>query len=158
MYQKIMVAVDGSETAKQALNEAVRVAALSHGKLHAVYVVDQAALFPYAGHYDPNVLMEAFRRDGREALDDAAARFADAGVSGETELLETQNIGEDVAQCLHMHAQRLGAELAVIGTHGRRGVRRAILGSVAERFLRMSECPVLLVRTDDAHADGVSAT
>ncbi|WNC95062.1 universal stress protein [Paraburkholderia sp. FT54] len=151
MYQKIMVAVDGSETSKQALNEAVRVAALSHGKLHAVYVIDlAAALFPYAGDFDSNVMMDAFRRDGREALEDAEARFAKAGVSGATELVETGHIGEEVAHRLLTCAQRLGADLAVIGTHGRRGVRRAILGSVAERFVRLSECPVLLVRTDDA--------
>jgi nucleotide-binding universal stress UspA family protein len=150
MYQKIMVAVDGSETSKQALNEAVRVAALSHGKLNAVYVIDLTALFPYAGDFDSNVMMDAFRRDGRQALEDAEARFAKAGVSGTTELVETGHIGEEVAHRLLTCAQRFGADLAVIGTHGRRGVRRAILGSVAERFVRLSECPVLLVRTDDA--------
>ncbi|MFC0397343.1 universal stress protein [Paraburkholderia rhizosphaerae] len=158
MYEKILVAVDGSETSKQALNEAVRMAALSHGKLHAAYVVDQAALFPYAGYYDPVAMIDAFRRDGRAALDDAATRFAAAGVTGETELIETDSVGEDVAHCLLKCAKRIGAELAVMGTHGRRGVRRAILGSVAERFVRLSECPVLLVRMDDAHTSAAAQT
>ncbi|APR39254.1 universal stress protein [Paraburkholderia sp. SOS3] len=152
MYQKILVAVDGSDTSKQALNEAVRVAAMTHGKVHAVYVVDQAALFPYAGYYDPVAMIDAFRRDGRIALDDASARFAAAGISGEAELVETESVSEDVAHCLHRCAQRFGAELAVMGTHGRRGMQRAILGSVAERFVRLSECPVLLVRMDDTDA------
>jgi nucleotide-binding universal stress UspA family protein len=151
MYQKILVAVDGSDTSKHALNEAVRVAAMTHGKVHAVYVVDQAALFPYAGYYDPVAMIDAFRRDGRVALDDASARFAAAGVTGEAELVETETVSEDVAHCLLRCAQRFGAELAVMGTHGRRGMQRAILGSVAERFVRLSECPVLLVRVDDAH-------
>jgi nucleotide-binding universal stress UspA family protein len=151
MYQKILVAVDGSDTSKQALNEAVRVAAMTHGKVHAVYVVDQAALFPYAGYYDPIAMIDAFRRDGRAALDDASARFAASGVTGEAELIETETVAEDVAHCLHQCAQRFGADLVVMGTHGRRGMQRAILGSVAERFVRLSECPVLLVRMDDAH-------
>jgi nucleotide-binding universal stress UspA family protein len=152
MYEKILVAVDGSEPSKQALNEAIRVASLSHGKVHAVYVVDQAALFPYAGYYDPVAMIDAFRHDGRAALEDASSRLAAAGVSGETELAETESAGEDIAHCLHKCAQRIGAHLAIMGTHGRRGVRRAILGSVAERFVRLSGCPVLLVRMDDAHA------
>jgi nucleotide-binding universal stress UspA family protein len=81
-------------------------------------------------------------------------RFTKAGVSGETELLKTGHIGEELAHRVHTCAQRLGADLALIDTHGRRGVRRAILGSVAERFVRLSECPVLLVRTDDARPNG----
>jgi len=152
MYQQILVAVDGSDTSKAALNEAIRVAAMSGGKVHAVYVVDQAALFPYAGYYDPIAMIDAFRRDGRAALDDASARLAAAGIASQTELVETESATEDVAHCLHRCAKRLGAELVVMRTHGRRGMRRAIMGSVAERLVRLCECPVLLLRMDDAHA------
>jgi len=158
MYQQILVAVDGSETSRAALDEAIRVAAITGGKVHAVYVVDQAALFPYAGYYDPVAMIDAFRRDGRAALDDASARLAAAGVATQTELVETEGPAEDVAHCLQKHARRLGADLVVMGTHGRRGMRRAIMGSVAERMVRLAECPVLLVRLDDAHERAAAPT
>ncbi|CAM2195113.1 universal stress protein [Paraburkholderia sp. A1RI_3L] len=149
MYQKILVAVDGSESSKRALNEAVRMASLGKGSVHCVYVVDKSALFTYAGYYDPVALLDAFRRDGTEALEAAGKAVAAAGLAGDTELVETESAGDDVAACLQRCAQRYGAELVVMGTHGRRGVRRVVLGSVAERFLRFSTCPVLLVRSDD---------
>jgi len=97
-------------------------------------------------------MIDAFRRDGRAALDDASARFAAAGIACQTELVETEGPAEGVAHCLDRCARRLGAELVVMGTHGRRGMSRAIMGSVAERLVRLCECPVLLVRMDDAHA------
>jgi nucleotide-binding universal stress UspA family protein len=146
MYKKILVAMDGSDTSVRALNEAVKLAGLTKGIVHAVYVVDKTPLFSYAGYYDPIALVEALHKDGRTTLENAKAACSKAGVVCETELIETERLTDDVAQTLERCAERAGAELAVVGTHGRRGVRRVVLGSVAERFLRFSECPVLLVR------------
>jgi nucleotide-binding universal stress UspA family protein len=67
-------------------------------------------------------------------------------VVGDTEIVETQGIAEDIASALLRCVQRRGADLVVMGTHGRRGLRRMVLGSVAERFVRYTTCPVLLVR------------
>jgi nucleotide-binding universal stress UspA family protein len=67
-------------------------------------------------------------------------------VAGDTEILETQGIAEDIASCIARCVDRHGVDLVVMGTHGRRGMRRMVLGSVAERFVRHSPCPVLLVR------------
>ena len=72
--------------------------------------------------------------------------MAEHGLKCDVEMAETDNISEDVADCLLRCAQRNGADLVVTGTHGRRGGRRMTTGSVAERFLRFSCCPVLLVR------------
>ncbi|OUL95646.1 universal stress protein [Paraburkholderia hospita] len=146
MYKKILVAMDGSETSTRALSEAVKMAELTKGTVHAVYVVDKTPLFNYAGYYDPVALVDALRKDGRTVLDNAHAACSKAGVACETELIETERMTEDVAQTLERCAERTGAELSVMGTHGRRGVRRVVLGSVAERFVRFSQCPVLLVR------------
>lgn len=146
MYKKILVAVDGSHTSKQAVQEAVKMASLTSGTVHAVFIVDTSPLFSYAGYFDPVVLTDALRADGRIALEDVQVVCKQSGVACETELVETEQLNDDVAQALQRCAEKTGAELVVLGTHGRRGVKRLVLGSVAERFVRMSQCPVLLVR------------
>lgn len=152
MYQRIMTAVDGSASSTRALHEAIRMAKLAQAKVFAVYVVDKTLLFSYAGYYDPLVLLDGMRRDGRNVLADAESALREAGVAGEAELIETDDIGDEIASCLQRHVLHLGADLVVLGTHGRRGLRRAVLGSVAERFLRASTVPVLLVRGADDKA------
>lgn len=74
---------------------------------------------------------------------------AQSGVACANELVETEPLNDDIAQTLQRCAERLGAELVVLGTHGRRGMKRIVLGSVAEHFVRIATCPVLLVRGSD---------
>ncbi|WP_323120301.1 universal stress protein [Burkholderia alba] len=153
MYQKIMVALDGSEVSKHGLREAIRIAATTGGRLLAVSIVDRSALFNYAGHFDPGALLAASRDDGRRVLTEAEHDMRQAGVSGEAELIETDLLGEEIAERIARAARQFDADLVVLGTHGRRGVRRALLGSVAERFLRVSGCPVLMVRGGEPAVD-----
>ena len=148
MYRNIMLAVDGSSSSKRAIEEAVRIAALAHATVHAVYIVDKSALFNYGGYYDPQALLEALRNDGRAALSQAREALGAAGIACKEDMIETESMADDVATCLQRHAERIGADLAVMGTHGRRGVPRLVLGSVSERFLRFSTCPVMLVRAE----------
>jgi len=146
MYANIVVALDGSDAAKRALSEAIQLAKLSRGKLTAVYVLDQSAAFTYAGACDPSLLTDAARQVGITLLHGALAQMRELNVVGDTEIVETQGIAEDIAGALLRCAQRRSADLVVMGTHGRRGFRRMVIGSVAERFLRYATCPVLLVR------------
>ncbi|SEK10824.1 universal stress protein [Paraburkholderia diazotrophica] len=158
MYTRILVAVDGSKTSARALNEAVTMAGLTHGTIHAVYVVDKTPLFNYGGYYDPVALLDALRRDGRIALENAHSVCGKAGVACKIEMIETERMTDDIAQTLQRCAERTRAELVVMGTHGRRGVSRIVLGSVAERFVRFSQRPVLLVRgTEPEHATASEA-
>ncbi|WP_269505959.1 universal stress protein [Burkholderia sp. IMCC1007] len=150
MYEKIMVAVDGSASSKQALAEAVKLALAGDTHVSVVYVVDKSVLFTYAGRFDPHALVEEIRGDGIKVLREAEQIVALAGAKGEAELVETESLGEDIAERLQRYVKERGIDLAVVGTHGRRGLRRVLLGSVAERFLRGSTCPVLLIRGDDA--------
>ncbi|MGF6597362.1 nucleotide-binding universal stress UspA family protein [Paraburkholderia sp. GAS448] len=154
MYSKILLAIDGSDPSRRALDEACRVAVLSGARVHAVYVVDKWGLSPYAGYYDPEALGRVLHADGHGVLHSAREVLAKQGVECDTEIDETHDRSDDVAHCLQRCAQRQGAELVVMGTHGKRGLRKAILGSVAERLLHMATCPVLLVRSDASSETG----
>ncbi|OXI92466.1 MULTISPECIES: universal stress protein [Burkholderia] len=149
MYTNIMVAVDGSPSSQRALDEGLKVARSHGARLFAVFVVDKSLMITFGGRMDPDALLDEIRRDGASVLRHVERTIAHATVNGETELLETE-IGESVAERLQRYVVERSIDLAVVGTHGRRGVRRLFLGSVAERFLRGSSCPVLLVRGSDA--------
>lgn len=146
MYRNILLAVDGSSSSKRAIEEAVSIASLAHATVHAVYVVDKSALFNYGGYYDPQALLDALRGDGRAALAQVHEALGGAGVTGDEELIETESMADDVATCLQRYVDAHAIDLVVMGTHGRRGMPRLVLGSVSERFLRFSTCPVMLVR------------
>ncbi|RQT62154.1 universal stress protein [Burkholderia cepacia] len=149
MYTNIMVAVDGSPSSKLALDEGLKVARSYGARLFAVFVVDRSLLVTYAGRMDPDALLDEVRRDGAAVLRSTERAISHAAVNGDTEIVETEP-GQNVAERLQRYVVEHSIDLAVIGTHGRRGVRRLFLGSVAERFLRGSSCPVLLVRAGDA--------
>jgi nucleotide-binding universal stress UspA family protein len=76
--------------------------------------------------------------------------MAERGVPGATEIEETESADDDIAHCLARCVQRQGAGLMVMGTQGRHGIERWVLGSVAEAFVRRADLPVLLVRSSDA--------
>jgi nucleotide-binding universal stress UspA family protein len=137
--------MDGSESSKCALNEAIRVAAFTTAKLRVVFVLDASEMYAY-----PVGFRDVLREDGRRVLEDAQRNLEEGGIVGEVEIVETANVPEDVASCLQRLVLRDRTDLVVMGTHGRRGWRRMLLGSVAERFLRFSTCPVLLVRGRDS--------
>ncbi|CAM2154007.1 universal stress protein [Paraburkholderia tropica] len=146
MYDRILVAFDGSETSRHALAEALRVARLTGAQLYVAHVIDILAPFGMGLTYVPADLIAAYREGARRVLEVARAEAKGAGVKCETELLELQSVTDSVADCLNRCATRVGAQLVVLGTHGRRGVRRAVLGSIAEECVRVTDCPVLLVR------------
>ena len=146
MYKKILVAVDGSATSKLALAEAVRLAKAFQSTVRAVYIVDSPAMLFDVGYYDPTELRKSFIQAGTTLLGEIEESLAKDGVPQETALVETEGIGEDVAAALQRDAAKWGADVVVIGTHGRRGLAHAMLGSVAEKFIRQATTPVLLVR------------
>jgi nucleotide-binding universal stress UspA family protein len=146
MYEKILMAFDGSETSKRALGEALQLARLTGAQLCMVHVVDIAAPLGMGMTYVPPDLLDTYRDEAKKQLEVARSEAKAAGVPCETHLLTLEVISDSVADCLKRCATRYGAQLVVLGTHGRRGVKRAFLGSVAEAFARQADCPVLLVR------------
>jgi len=152
MYQRILVPVDGSATSEAGLAEAIRLGKLTGATLRLVHVVD---LMPYAGGYDVvNVYytdLTPYLREGAQKILQAAQKQVEAaGLKPETQLLET--FSGRVSDLLLDEVKSCGADLVVIGTHGRRGISRLMLGSDAEQVLRQSPVPVLLVRGKPAEA------
>jgi len=143
-YQKLLVPVDGSATAMRGLDEAIRVARLSSGRIRVVHVLDQhfAAGLEFCSADVLGVLQQA----GAEIVAGAKARVEASGVPVEANVAET--ISGTVADVVIEQARAWGADLIVIGTHGRRGVRRLMIGSDAEQIVRMASIPVLLVRDE----------
>lgn len=145
MYKKILVAVDGSETSSRALAAAVDMARESGAQLQPLYVVDLPLMSYDVPGYDPSYVRDALVEEGRHVLADACALMAGAGVTGSPSMVETDLTGSDIAHRIQLAVQDFHADVVIMGTHGRRGMQRLVLGSVAEHFLRIATCPVLLI-------------
>jgi nucleotide-binding universal stress UspA family protein len=145
MYQRILVPVDGSDTSARALQEAVKLAN-GKAKLRLVYVLEDAyPLDAEAFSYiDTEALHEAARHTGERILAQAAGSVRQSGAAVETSLLEAG--GQRIASVIDAAAKSWQAELIVLGTHGRSGLSRLLLGSVAEGVVRGTTIPVLLIR------------
>ena len=98
---------------------------------------------PY-GAYSGDVI-EVMRQSGRKILDDALALARAEGVQADTQLFD--NFGERLAEVVADSATRFNADLMVVGTHGRRGLGRVLMGSGAEQIIRLSPVPVLVLRS-----------
>ena len=145
MYQRILVPIDGSETAEHALREAIK---LADGKaqLRLLHVVEEVYPLDAEGYafIDYAALRDVARSSGERLLAKAGETASQAGAAVETSLLEAE--GERVASVIEAAAADWPADLIVIGSHGRSGFSRLLFGSVAEGVVRGASMPVLLVR------------
>ncbi len=144
MYQRIMVAVDGSETSQRGLQEAINLAKEQKAKLAIVHVIDIVVVFG-AGQF-PGTYIEATRELAHETIAHARKSALAAGIEPEIQSPEIVSSGYHVAETIADAARDWKADLLVVATHGRRGVSRLLIGSVAERVVRLATCPLLLVR------------
>ena len=138
----LLVAVDQSECANRALQFALSLAKAEGLKLSVCSVADPS---PVYGTIEPVTIvektLEEIDRSAHHAVDAAVARASAAGVEAGAEVLEG-----DPAREIVLHAGKIGADAIVLGTHGRTGLRRLLMGSVAEGVLRKAEVPVITVR------------
>lgn len=146
MYQRILVAIDGSQAAQLALEQALNIAELADSTVTAVFVAEHAAqmIDIGTGLLDESAWTGASAEAALATLEDARAFFEQRGVRGVTRIVDAY--GEDVVSVLSRVADTCEADLVVMGTHGRRGIGRLLLGSIAEAFVRRANMPVLLVR------------
>jgi len=155
-YRRILVPVDGSSTSTAGLKEALKLAKSERAKLRLLHVIDELIVFntpETAVNIEP--ILEELKRGGKRVLA-AAERLARAkGIRTESELRESA--GVRVSEVISAQARRWRADLIVMGTHGRRGVNRMLMGSDAELVVRNASKPVLLVPAGGArNADGRS--
>lgn len=144
MFKRILVPVDGSDTSTKALVAALQLAREADGDVHIVHSLDELAYVP-SYEYGAD-LMRMARIQAEKVLQDGIELAKSAGVSADSRLIEVpgRRLGEIVAD----EAKARGADLIVVGTHGRHGVSRLVLGSGAEQVVRMAPVPVLTIRGD----------
>lgn len=144
MYKRILVPVDGSPTSRLGLEEAVKLAKDQQAALRIVHVAnDWLMVSPDAAGADTGPAVEALHAAGESILDEAEKVARSAGVHAQTVLVK--EIGEPAGAQIVKQAAQWPADLIVCGTHGRRGVRRLLMGSDAEYIIRHSPVPVLLL-------------
>lgn len=153
MFKRILVAVDGSPTSSRGFKAALDLAQGERATVDILHVVDDLAMVPYVsvGDYIPAQYIDTFltelRDSGRKVLAKAKQLASESGVSANAVLVEAK--GSTVAHTILRQARKLHSDVIVLGTHGRRGLRRVLLGSDAEAVLRESRVPVLLVRAPE---------
>lgn len=145
MYQNILVATDGSEAANLALREAIDLARGLGGRIRLVHVVNKT---PWIVSSEmPSAiedLVTHLRSTGESIVHEAKRTARAAGLEVDSRIIEA--FGEHAGEIVVAEAQDWPAHLIVCGTHGRRGVRRLLMGSDAEYIVRHAPVPVLIVR------------
>ncbi|MFB6126053.1 MAG: universal stress protein [Halolamina sp.] len=141
LYDRILVPTDGSDGVERAVQHAVDLARDNGATLHALYVVNTASYAGLPMESSWEGIDEMLRDDAEEAVGIVEALADDYDVPVETAILEGTPNREIVE-----YAEREGCDLVVMGTHGRGGIDRLLLGSVAEKVVRASEVPVLTMR------------
>jgi len=149
-YHQILVPVDGSPTSEKALDEAIRLAQLTGARLRLVHVVDELS---YVNGFEPamnylNEIIPLMREAGEKLLAHDRQKALNKGVGADVVLIVEGpgRICDHVAE----QARRARADLIVVGSHGRRGIGRVLLGSDAEQIVRHAPVPVLVVRSGEA--------
>lgn len=154
MYKRILVPIDGSDTAALGLDEAIRLARHHGGTLRLTHVLNELIVADAPNvHLAP--IVDSLFKGGRALLEEAAALVQRAGVEVQPVLLEA--VSGQAGPAIVQQAKYWRADLIVMGTHGRHGVRRLVIGSDAEYVLRRTPVPVLLIR-HYASASGGSKT
>lgn len=145
MYQRILVAIDGSPTAERGLQEAIRLAKPLHATLLLLHALDDfAVMMEMSAVWSFENGHKVLKQAGEQLLDVAARHVREAGLSCEQLLVDVK--GEQIADVILAQAAKTRCDLIVMGTHGRRGLSRLTMGSDAELVLRQAPVPVLLVR------------
>lgn len=139
MYDDILLPTDGSEGAEKAIEHALELAEIHDSTIHALYVVERI----HTADVGTEQIIEAMRSEGKRTVAEIAERAESKGIEAATEV----KVGSPARDILE-YAEENGIDLVVMGTHGRTGLNRYLLGSVTEKVVRLSDVPVLTVRMD----------
>ena len=145
-YKKIMIAADGSECSRLAIDKGIELARLSGGMVYAVHVIPTAYLFPMDGDYFMGMnpywesIHEALKNQGQKAVNHIKKLGEVKGIKVESILLEG-NPSEELIR----YAEENKMDIVIMGTLGNTGVNRMLMGSVAGNMVRHSKVPVMVV-------------
>jgi nucleotide-binding universal stress UspA family protein len=144
MFKHILVPVDGSATALQAVDTAIGLAKAHGSRVTAIFVVDP---YPFTGvgtdfAYGQAEYLSAATAEANTAIKAAKARFEAAGIAVELSVVESHSAWRGVVEV----AESAGADLIVMGSHGRKGLEKLVLGSVTQAVLSHTKRSVLVVR------------
>jgi nucleotide-binding universal stress UspA family protein len=146
MYKRILVPVDGSTTSMNGLEKAIRLSKASGAKLRILHVVDGIAFS--RDHSMFTASAEKFRESGRKLIKEVMARVKKQKIQADSRMVE--NLTGRAADTIAKEASKWKADVIVMGTHGRRGFNRLMLGSDAELVARTATVSVLLVQPSKA--------
>jgi nucleotide-binding universal stress UspA family protein len=143
-YQKILVAIDDSEISANVIQQAAQLAKALNSQITLVQVMtlDPYLADAYLRMGQSNELIERVRSYVQENLTKAQKQFEELGQTVATQVVEGFSVHEEIIKA----AQNLEVDLIIMGSHGRTGFKKFILGSVAQKVLGESHIPVLVVR------------
>jgi nucleotide-binding universal stress UspA family protein len=158
MYQRILVPVDGSPTSNAGLAEAIKLAKLTGARVRVLHVMDEMPYLMSADGFGAMTgeVLALVEKAAQAIVEQARATVDASGIPVDTAIFDSLSgrLCDRVAE----QVQEWGADLIALGTHGRRGVGRMLLGSDAEQIVRTATVPVLLVRGTPSEADHPAAT
>jgi len=135
---KILVPVDFSENSKKVLEAAGYFSGMCKARLHAVFIVQ--SFDDYSGFFVPHMPVAKFEEEMVQAAEEKMEKFLEGFKEVEAKVL----VG-DVAEEIIRHAEESGMDMIIMGTHGYKGLEKVMFGSVAEKVVRSSPCPVLTI-------------
>ena len=138
-FKKILIPTDGSEYTKQAIARGLEIAKLTGGEVTALYVVDQTSFINFPMDSTIVSVYTLLEKEGKEAVEYVRKLGQEMGVKVNTKI-------EEGAPSRKIADESKDFDLIVMGTLGRTGISKLLLGSTAERVVRFAECPVLVVR------------
>ena len=136
--KKVLVPVDFSENSKKILEAARYFSEICQAQLHAVFVVQ--SFDDYSGFFVPHMPVAKFEEEMVQAAEEKMKGF----LLGQNKIVAKVLVG-DVGEEIIRHAEETGMDLIVMGTHGYKGLEKVMFGSVAEKVVRSSPCPVLTI-------------
>ena len=145
IFRKIMIATDGSELVKKAVDSAIEIAKLCHAKLYAVYVISFGgySITPSKENAWEKAMKEQLIKEGKEATTYVENIGRAANIEVESVILEGNPVDKIVD-----FAEKNDIDLIVMGTQGKNVIERFLIGSVTENVVRRSKKLVLIVRGD----------
>ncbi len=146
VFKNIVVSVNPSKISEAVFKEAINLAKDQHAKLTIVHVADMSYVNMGGMWPDLSAYHDAVKKGSMELLTKMEGIAAQSNITAVSQLVEMQDPDSRIAELIVSTADKLKADLLVVGTHGRTGLPRFLLGSVAEEIIRTTTIPVLLMR------------